>query len=133
MTPLKTMKDLPGNWKDIILNQFREGKSITHAYKAIGISKSQHYRFMEDYPEYADVMEDGLDLAQMYWIDEGMKNLGNRNYNNPLFNRLTAVILRWDDKAKDNTPPGDDANEDDKKKGFEKKYGTKPETTTHTN
>ncbi len=79
------IKDLPKNWKDKIRAVLSEGGTVVEARRAIDLNRYRHDQLMK-IDEYRDIIEEGQDLAFIWWTTEAKKNLNNRNFNNSLFN-----------------------------------------------
>lgn len=125
--PKKTMDILPKDWKKTALDMFTEGAAQIQVIKAIGLTVDLHKRFVKDYEEYRDTMVSGMELAECWWVKTGKDNLNNRNFNNPLFNTLTARLFKWN-KDEDSKPP-EDGKEDDPLAKYKKPSAEKAETT----
>lgn len=82
----KTMKDLPENWKDILIEHGKKGYSAPGIYTKVGLTKRVHDRFMIEEDEYSEYFSFALDLAKSYWIDEiGEKVATDRNLNSAIY------------------------------------------------
>ena len=119
--PKKTMDILPKDWKKTALDMFTEGAAQIQVIKAIGLTVDLHKRFVKDYEEYRDFMVSGMELAECWWVKTGKENLNNRNFNNPLFNTLTARLFKWN-KDDDGKPPAEE-----KEDSLLSKYKKRPE------
>jgi len=100
----KELKDLPDNWEEIAHAMFASGAAQIQVVKAIGLNRDLHRRFKKDYEEYRIVMMEGVELSECWWLQTGKDNLNNRNFNNPLFNTLTAKF-KWSEHKDEEEEP----------------------------
>ncbi len=79
--PRKTTKDLPVDWKKIILDNMAEGASREEiAGELLLISEDLYSRFLLDEPEFAETIKKGLALSRRWWDKKGRINLENKNF-----------------------------------------------------
>lgn len=97
MNVVREITDLPSGWKEKVVELMRQGKSVQYVLAEFNITKTRHYRFIKESDEYREVFEIATGKLWQFWEDEGGRALTNRNYNSPIFNKLTGVILRWND------------------------------------
>ncbi len=94
----KTLKDLPEDWEDIVMEMMTEGKLEKQVIAEFGLSREVHARFCKSYPEYQKVFNFGNQLAEDWWIEQGRANLQNRNFNNALYLFVMKSQFNWIEK-----------------------------------
>ena len=68
-----------------VLALMAEGASQAEVARELGVSRSLWYRWREQDPEFAAVLEEGLWRAQGWWERQGRVHLGNREFNHVLW------------------------------------------------
>lgn len=79
--PQKTLTDLPTEWRAMVLKDMEEGASKAEVRALLCVSKSLFNRWMEDYEEFRETIEEGENRAQAWWERQGRTNLQNRSFN----------------------------------------------------
>lgn len=113
MKTKKTLTELPENWQDFILDSYRDGGSDNDA-KALFVnwlgSMSNHlwFRWLEEEPEFAEVINTGRILSQSWWEEHAKQNLYNKDFNAPLWYMNMKNRFGWSDTQKiDHTSGGE--------------------------
>jgi hypothetical protein len=116
MAAKKTIASLPENWKEIIMQIGREGGMMVHYMNAMNLSAVTYYRFLEDYPEFAEVVEEAQRHSEEWWVAKAMEAFeGGKS---KMFNQhLWGFIMKnrfskhWRDKTEmDITSNGKEVN-----------------------
>jgi hypothetical protein len=78
--PGKTLKDLPRNWRSIIRNEMGEGASLEEIKAKFKLYNKTYRRFLVDFPEFKEVIEEGKELSKAWWMKTGRLQLWNKNF-----------------------------------------------------
>lgn len=82
MKRAKEFKDLPADWKEIVLSKSAEGHSNVEIFAALGLGRTTHAIFMSENEEYSETFDFGNVLCESWWVGMGRNNIGNsRNFN----------------------------------------------------
>lgn len=123
--------DLKKNWKQTVLNIFKEGGDPISAHLAIGVTASEHKKLMA-LGDYFEVFENGIAMSESYWLKWAKENLEPTieeteedgiitktfTYGKPdvrLFKEVMDRLFNWSkkiekiDKPKDKDDPKDEA------------------------
>lgn len=73
--PKKQLKDLPGNWKKIVLDEMKEGASIDEITTLLGISYDVYYRLLKEEEDFTETIKRGKQLSKAWWMRQGRLNL----------------------------------------------------------
>lgn len=114
--PKKTVNDLPSNWREMILHIGHEGGLLVHVQTALGISRDTMSRMRNEEPEFAEVMEEYLQLSEKWWVDKAIESFETNK--SKMFNQhLWSFIVRnrfpyhWKEKTEmDITSNGEQIN-----------------------
>jgi hypothetical protein len=60
----------PENWKEIMLNAGREGKTNVEFFPMLKIKHSTHFTLLRRNDEYKEVYEQYLLLHEQHWLDK---------------------------------------------------------------
>lgn len=91
--PRKTLNDLPKNWKSVMLEMGNEGYFDVDVRVRLGISKHIFYEFMNEYPEFAESVNEFRDISHTFWNSIPRKAFQSglsKNINSNLF----SLIMR---------------------------------------
>ena len=97
--PKKTTKDLPKNWKELILTEMAEGASRQEVTALLGISNDLYERLAKEDAEFSETLKRGLMLCEAWWLTEGRKNLKNRNFSYVGWYMNMKNRFGWKDKT----------------------------------
>lgn len=96
--PKKTLKDLPKNWKKIVLNLKKKGASDVEVRAALNsISDDLWYRLIEENEEFSRTIKKGGLLCQTWWEKQGRTNLHSRDFNHGLWYMNMKNRFGWKD------------------------------------
>ena len=123
---MKTLKDLPGNWKEIILENMEIGKFPATVRKMLGIGHTAHKRLMEKCAEYHETFEYGMTLFESYW-NEYLREHSDGKNNSTVFFILKAVCSYRDYEVQVKKMPGKGESIRDNEEEVSRKYETKDE------
>lgn len=84
---LKTVKDLPKNWKKETLAIYEVGGSDTEVKaNSLGrISNDLFDRLIRDEPEFSEAVKTGRTLSHAWWLKQGRQNLQNKEFSPTLW------------------------------------------------
>lgn len=81
---------------DVILNAGKMGKSIAEMAVDLGISKPRLNKWRETKPQFAEIFNMALTLAQAHWEAIAYQNINNKDFNTNLFKQQMAGRFRDD-------------------------------------
>lgn len=96
--PKKTLKDLPKNWKELILSIKKDGGSDVEVRVALDISEELWRRFEREIEEFSRTVKRGRDLCESWWLERG-RQLENRSFNAVLWYMNMKNRFGWKDKT----------------------------------
>jgi len=79
--PKKTIKDLPKNWKNLVLKEMEVGASKQEVKVLLRISNDLFDRLMKEETEFSETVSCGVALAEAWWLRQGRTNLKNKQFN----------------------------------------------------
>lgn len=103
--PKKTLKDLPENWKTLILNIKSQGGSDVEVRVALDISTDLWDRFKKEIEEFSETVKKGQDLCEAWWLERG-RQLENRQFNAVLWYMNMKNRFNWKDKSETDITSG---------------------------
>jgi hypothetical protein len=98
--PPITTKDLPEDWKEIMISLAKEGASVLEISTHLGIPRQRMYDLRDREPEFHDIFVRARALCQSWWEEQGRVNMKDRDFNNALwaFNMKNRFRDDWGDK-----------------------------------
>lgn len=84
----------PENWKQILLDLGKEGKSQVFMAKALGISRSTLFKMKEEDEEFSDALDEALAEAQMWFENIGREGIFMGGKDNPFQANLWALHMK---------------------------------------
>ena len=85
---------------EVVLDKMgNEGKSITQVARDLGVSRQTIYQWVEDVPEFSDVLETAKDWSEAYWEDQFVGFMTSKEVNAPLVKLYYANRFKWSDKG----------------------------------
>lgn len=97
--PKKTLKDLPENWRDIIIDEMSEGASLAEIHALLDISADVRIRMEKEIPEFHDAIKKGKRLSEQWWQKKGRENLENKDFSATLWYMNMKNRFGWRDKT----------------------------------
>ena len=97
--PKKTLKDLPKNWKSIILRNMKVGASKQEIKLELSISNDLFERFFKENEEFSETIKRGVEMSEGWWMKQGRINLENRKFSPVLWYMNMKNRFGWKDKA----------------------------------
>lgn len=91
---VRAPEDLPLDFEDQMEEMGGQGLSITEARAALDISHTLWAHWFRHWPEFREVVERFLDLAESWWLNFGRENLGNRFFNAGLYQTQMAMRFK---------------------------------------
>lgn len=105
--PKKTIKDLPKNWKGLVLKEMEAGASKQEVKILLHISNDLFERFMKETPEFSETILYGVDLAEAWWLKQGRTNLKNKQFNAHLWYMNMKNRFAWRDRQATDVTSGE--------------------------
>ncbi len=116
-------EDMVEDWENIVLQGFAEGRSPVQVWMAIPMNNGKRRltralweKWLNENSYFAAVVEFGLELYEAWWVEEGRKNLGAKEYNHVLWYMNMKNRHGWRDKI-----------EHQHKKEVRRKFAKKPD------
>lgn len=96
--PMKSTKDFPDNWKELILNKMKEGASKKEIIADLNIGSQLFYDLIKRDEEFSNTIKRGEDLEEAWWLKKGRENLENKGFNSVLWYMNMKNRFGWKDK-----------------------------------
>ena len=96
------MSDAMGSshsWAKELIEYYRNGYSDAEVAAAMNISMRQFNTMLTDNPTFSKLVEFGRTLALAWWEGQARKNLGNKQFNTPLWVFTMKNKYGWADKV----------------------------------
>jgi hypothetical protein len=77
----------------------KEGKALKQIYAVLDVSQTCFNEWREKHPEFGSAVNDHLSDAEAAWIEKGMKNLDNKNFNAALYSFMMQNLHKWSRKT----------------------------------
>jgi len=123
---LALFMELPEGWEDIVMDEFKQGKSDIEAHIALNISATEHKQLL-NVEEYKEVMDNGMAESEAFWMNWARTNLTDNKVNTKIFDIMTSRLFAWNKKL-DRKDDSDLKKKDSIKKDADKfvqKFGLK--------
>ena len=110
--PKKTLKDLPEDWRDRLIELGRAGKSQEYMAASMGIGKELFYRFKAEEQDFSNAVSEAIGYSRMFWEDAGIEGMYMGGKDNPFNATVWTFNMKnrfaWADKQEvDHTTKGD--------------------------
>jgi hypothetical protein len=101
--PEETINDLPPEWKESVLNLYKEGASDVEVKALIcnwrgSISNDLWERWMKEEPEFSETIKRGKLLSEAWWQKEGRTKLSDTKFNYTGWYMNMKNRFGWKDK-----------------------------------
>lgn len=102
--PKETLDSLPEDWKETLLQLYKEGGSDEEAKAIIwemrgSFSNNLWDRWMEEEPEFWETIKSGRVFSQAWWTYKGRKSLENPNFSYTGWYMNMKNRFGWRDKT----------------------------------
>lgn len=87
------------SWAIELIEYYRNGYSDAEVAAAMNISMRQFNTMLTDNPTFSKLVEFGRTLALAWWEGQARKNLGNKQFNTPLWVFTMKNKYGWADKV----------------------------------
>lgn len=87
------------SWAKELIEYYRNGYSDAEVAAAMNISIRQFNTMLTDNPTFSKLVEFGRTLALAWWEGQARKNLGNKQFNTPLWVFTMKNKYGWADKV----------------------------------
>ena len=107
--------DLPAKWQDAVKKNFKTGMSDVEVFVSLGVSREEHNAMLKDVDEYRIAFENGMAIAEAYWMKWARENINNpsKDVNTKIFEKFMNRLFQWDRKIEE---PKDKEKSDGAKK-----------------
>ena len=90
----KSKDSFPENWKEILIELGKEGKSQVHMAKALGMSRSTLFKMKDEDQEFSDALDEALAEAQIWFEDIGREGIFMGGKDSPFQANLWALHMK---------------------------------------
>lgn len=91
-------------WIDDMLSCYEVGMSDVEVCKELRITRKQFEQHCADIPEFAALVERGRDYSEAWWLEQGRKNLKNKEFVTALWQFNVVNRLGWSSKRESAAP-----------------------------
>ena len=74
----------------VVLNQGRQGKSLTQIAAYLGVTRKRLYSWMKDHPEFKDAVEMAREHSQAWWENKAQKSLDSKHFQGSMLGKMMA-------------------------------------------
>ena len=96
--PLKTIEDLPKDWRQTIHNEMKQGASRQEIKAKLCISNDLFARLMREDIEFSDTIKENEALSYAWWLNIARENLKDRSFSAVLWYMNMKNRFGWKDK-----------------------------------
>ena len=110
--PLETLESLPTEWREILIDLYRDGGSDVEAKALIyewrgSFSNDLWDRWLKDEPDFSETIKNGHILSEAKFTKLGRTNLTNKDFNYTGWYMQMKNRFAWKDKSEvDHTTDG---------------------------
>ncbi len=123
---LALFMELPEGWEDMVMEEFRQGKSDIEAHLCLQLTATEHKQLL-NVEEYKEVMDNGMAESEAFWMQWARTNINDPKVNTKLFDIMTSRLFAWNKKL-DRKDDSESKKKDTVKKDtdkFAQKFGLK--------
>lgn len=88
-----------GSWAKQLVDLYSTGCSDAEVAAELKITIKEYYKTIADNATFAKLVEYGRTLSQAFWEGQARKNLGNKQFNSPLYAFYMKNKFGWADKT----------------------------------
>lgn len=88
---------------DFAVSHMRDGASIAELAYLLKISRNCLNEWRHKHPEFEDAVKKGIDDSEGWWMLEGRKNIGNKDFNSTLWYMNMKNRFHWSDRTVQDT------------------------------
>lgn len=103
--PKKTLKDLPKNWEELLIDLGNQGGAKIQMQVALKIDDDTLERLEREDKKFSVVLKEAQKASEAWWLAHGSKQLENRNFNAVLW--YMNMKNRWGWKDRQDVTSGD--------------------------
>lgn len=93
----------PSTYKPEYCQQVKEmliaGKTIKHCVAHFGMGRTAFYEWVQKYPDLANTINEFKDDCEVWWLNKGMDNLDNKQFNSHLYALMMQNMFNWNRKV----------------------------------
>ncbi len=97
--PKKTLKDLPKNWKQGMIDIATEGGSDVRARVFLKVSNDLWYRLKDEEPQFSETIKQCKQLCETWWETKGMEMMSEGTGNATIWIFNMKNRFGWRDKS----------------------------------
>lgn len=86
-----------------MLDLYREGMTDVEVMRALNISRKTFETAMDTSPQFRQLVQDGRDLAEAFWVSQPRLNLKNKDFMTELWKFYMANRYAWSTKSEQKT------------------------------
>ena len=75
-----------------------QGKSLIHLAKSCGVHRDSIHEWRKKHPSFSDSVKKGLELSELWWMDQAQDNLHSKTFNAVLWYMNMKNRFGWADK-----------------------------------
>lgn len=87
------------SWSKQLVDLYSAGCSDAEVAAELKVTIKEYYRTISDNVQFAKLVEYGRTLSQAFWEGQARKNLGNKQFNSPLYAFYMKNKFGWADKT----------------------------------
>lgn len=110
---MKTVHDLPSNWKEQMLALYKAGASDTEVRSELNITIRLWNTLKLTDPSFEEVVTQGKTYAKAWWMTQGRSNLENKNFNAVLYKIMMQNMFNWNEKTANVDESDEDVMDDE--------------------
>lgn len=96
---LPSTEDRPKTWKEIVVEEYKQGASDIEVCDALGMSKAEFDRMYRDNQDFRELVDIGRLAQTAWWYRTGRKNLNNKSFNNTVWMFNMKNRFGWAEKS----------------------------------
>lgn len=87
------------SWATQVVDMYSEGCSDAEVAASLRVPIREYYKQIEDNPTFKQLVEYGRTLSQAFWEKQARKNIGNKQFNTPLWVFYMKNKFAWAEKT----------------------------------
>lgn len=87
---------------EIVKQELSEGASLKELAGMLGVNVSTISRWREEYKDFDEAVDMGLELSEAWWLGKGRKELYNKDFNHVLYYMNMKNRFKWSDRTETN-------------------------------
>lgn len=96
------LAQLPEDWQETLLSNYKEGASDTEIRAELGVTYAKWRQLRDDSPDFDKTVIIGQQMAKAWWMRVGRLNIFDNKFNSFLWYRNMQNRFGWSDKQTSN-------------------------------